>query len=344
MENQARDTPSRSPRQIERAREAPVASDALPKYGGHGYVPQEQTVQKPAPPSETATLALQGISGVVLDAGDLEATRAFYTSIFRRHEGEWTETPHRLTFQSAGQRVEFLRRPHPRTIAHAGQHCAYRVNPGHLHAIADELATAGHTVSWWREDHPSEREVTAYVADPSGNIVQFVPSDDALLIDHYYVSVEDIEHGELFYVKALEGKIDTYYGYSTGDVLDAQRWASGDDSCAPWTRNAYVSFRTHAPNPTPAAQIFARFGEGYVGVTLTGQRLPEPPEEFLKATPRAIFSTAQPPREVVRYLDTVRISPVSLKYDGGKVRFRREGRSVYIRDRSGNFFQVDCSG
>jgi hypothetical protein len=105
-----------------------------------------------------------------------------------------------------------------------------------------------------------------------------------------------------------------------------------------------VSFRTKAPNPTPAAQIFARFGRSYLGVTLTGQRLPEPPEEFLKATPRAILHTAQSPRDVVAYLASVRISPVSLKYDGGQIRFRREGNNVFLRDRSGNFFQIECTG
>ncbi len=145
-------------------------------------------------------------------------------------------------------------------------------------------------------------------------------------------------------VKGLQGQVDTYFGYRTEDVLEAQRWARGEDPCAPWTRNAYVSFRTKQPNPTPAAQIFARFGSAYIGVTLTGQRLPEPPEEFLKATPRAILHTPRSPRDVVAYLASVRISPVSLKYDGGKIRFRREGRNVFLRDRSGNFFQIECAG
>jgi hypothetical protein len=77
---------------------------------------------------------------------------------------------------------------------------------------------------------------------------------------------------------------------------------------------------------------------------LTGQRLPEPPEEFLKATPRAILHTPQRPKDVADYMASVRISPVSLKYDGGQVRFRREGRNVFVRDRSGNFFQIECDG
>src|SRR5689334_17345040 len=33
---------TRTRRQLERAREAPTASDALPKYGGHGYIPSDE--------------------------------------------------------------------------------------------------------------------------------------------------------------------------------------------------------------------------------------------------------------------------------------------------------------
>jgi hypothetical protein len=103
-----------------------------------------------------------------------------------------------------------------------------------------------------------------------------------------------------------------------------------------------VSFRTHAPNPTPAAQLFARYGTAYIGISLTGQRLPEPPEEFLKGAPRVILRSPQSPAQVAAYLASVRISPVSLKYDGGRVRFRREGRNIFTRDRSGNFLQIEC--
>jgi hypothetical protein len=323
----------------------PAASDALPKFGGHGYVPGQQSVVPSTVATVASPLAIDMISGAVLDAADLAATRAFYAPIFRDHPGEWLETRSRLIFESGDQRIEFIKRPRPRTLAHAGQHVAYRVKADRLKALADELSVAGHSVNWWREDHPNEKETTAYLSDPSGNIVQLVASEDlSLLIDHYYVPVEDIEHGELFYIKALRGSLECYYGYKTEDVAAAKRWHEGKDPCAPWTRNAFISFRTHEPNPTPAAQIFARFGQAYVGVTLTGQRIPEPPEEFLKATPRAILHTTQRPDEVARYMAGVQISPVSLKYDGGHIAFRREGRSIYLRDRSGNFFQIDCAG
>ncbi|HEY3117975.1 MAG TPA: hypothetical protein VGK54_14630, partial [Chloroflexota bacterium] len=180
--------------------------------------------------------------------------------------------------------------------------------------------------------------------DPSGNIVQLVGAEDpSILLDHYYVPVEDIEHAELFYMQALSAQLDCYFGYSTEDVLAARRWGEGGDPCAPWTRNAFVSFRTHAPNPTPAAQIFARFGPNYIGVALSGQRLPEPPEELLKSTPRAILRSLSNVRDVVQYLSKLRISPVALKYDGGQVPYKREGNSIFLRDRSGNFFEIACA-
>jgi hypothetical protein len=335
----------RDRRQVERATEAPLPSDALPKYGGHGYTPAENATPFAAPSgsAEVTPLRIDAVSGVVLEARDLAATRKFYEVIFRGVPVTWREDARTLTVETESERVAFIRSPRPRTVAHAGLHTAFRVKPSRVRVIADELAAAGHAVNWWREDHPSEREVTAYVDDPNGNIVQLVPSeDDSALVDHYYVPVEDIEQAELFYLKALLGKLDTYYGYTTQDTKDARRWAKGDDPCAPWTRNAYVSFRTHQPNPTPAAQIFARFGGQYLGIALTGKRLPEPSEELLKGTPRAVLRTSQSVDDVAAYMTSVRVSAVSLKYDGGKVPFRRQGNSIFLRDRSGNFFEIEC--
>src|SRR5437870_90033 len=120
-------------RQLERAKEAPLPSDALPKYGGHGYVPTENAVAfAPADVAPTTPLEITGISGVVLEARDLGATRAFYEPIFRDVAGAWHEGTRRLTLQAEGQRVEFVPRPRPRTIAHAGQHVAYRVRAARL--------------------------------------------------------------------------------------------------------------------------------------------------------------------------------------------------------------------
>ncbi len=291
-----------------------------------------------------ATPQLEALGGAVLDAHDLTATRAFYSRLFTESPGEWEESRSRLVFRMPSQRIEFVKRSRPRTLNHAGQHTAYRISPDRLQSLARDLEVAGHHVNWWREDHPNEKGTTLYTRDPSGNIVQLVGSSDLdILLDHYYVPVEDIEQAELFYLKALAASLDAYFGYRTEDVLEARRWEEGKDPCAPWTRNAFVSFRTQAPNPTPAAQIFARFGPSYVGVALSGQRLPEPSEERLKATPRAIIRSRSTVREFVQYLSKLRISAVALKYDGGQVPYKREGNSIYLRDRSGNFFEIACA-
>ncbi len=204
-EQQASGTTVRDRRQVERTRALPAPSDALPTHGGHGYLPAAPgSIAHPEPVA--TSLAIDAISGVVLDARDLAATRRFYSIVFRDSPGSWQEENRRLIYATSDQRVEFVRRPRPRTIAHAGQHVAYRVPADRLRAIAEALAAAGAEVSWWREDHPSERELTAYAADPSGNVVQLVGSRDlAGLIDHYYVAVEDIEHGELFYGQGAAG-------------------------------------------------------------------------------------------------------------------------------------------
>src|SRR5688572_1544444 len=70
--------------------------------------------------------AIDGIHGVVLEAQDLAASRAFYETIFRHADGAWEGDRGSLTFRAASQRVELVRSRRPRTIAHAGLHVAYR--------------------------------------------------------------------------------------------------------------------------------------------------------------------------------------------------------------------------
>lgn len=285
---------------------------------------------------------LDGITGLVLEVQDLTSTRGFYERIFGSARGEWTQTRHNLVFQANGQRIEFLRSRRPRTIAHAGYHVGLRVARADLSSITNALVKAGHPVDWWREDHPAEREPAPYVSDPSGNIVQLVKADRGRLIDHVGIPVESIEDAEVFYTRALGGEVDGYFGWTTEDVMVGRAWAAGDDPCAPWTRNAYVSFRTHRPTPSPAAQIYSRFGSSYVAIYLTGQRLPEPPEEQLRGTPRVILHSSQTADEAAQRLSEVRATAVRLTHDGGKVPFEREGRDLFLRDRCGNFLQIAC--
>src|SRR5437773_8494752 len=94
-----------------------------------------------------ATPRLIGLGGLVLDAQDLAATRAFYELLFRGMQGEWQEARGRLTFHSPSQRIEFRKRTRPRTLNHAGQHTAYRVPSERLKSLAQELEASGHPVN-----------------------------------------------------------------------------------------------------------------------------------------------------------------------------------------------------
>jgi len=320
------------------------SAPSLSATDGRRYVSARNAARRPSDAAALAPLLLDGIAGVVLEANDLAATRAFYEPIFQHADGRWVVTRRSLRFvASDNQRVEFSRRARPRTLAHAGLHVAYRVPRDRVNPLVSVLEAAGHAVSWWQEDHPGEGTPMPYLTDPSGNIIQLVPSgEDGALIDHFYLPVEDIEYAELYYLEALNGTLDSYFGFRTLDVVSARAQSGENVPYAPWTRTSFVSFRTHKPNFTPAAQIFARYGSGYVGVALTGQRLPEPPEGELRHAPRVILQSSQSPEEVEAYLAGVRISAVALKYDGGTIPFEREGSAFYLRDRSGNFVEIDC--
>ncbi|MBM2812690.1 MAG: hypothetical protein HW416_3449, partial [Chloroflexi bacterium] len=217
----------------------------------------------PAPPaaSTTQTLRADRFGGVVLEVGDLAATRAFYGPLFEQARGEWEQTDGALRFRAGEQTVEFVLRAEPRNRAQAAEHQAYRVGAGRVQSLADALASAGYTVNWWSEDHTDERTPTAYVQDPSGNRVQLVSADpDAGLLDHVGLAIHETEDAEAYYGNGLGGSLGYYYGLSTGNVLEARAAGVGDPNAAPWTRRATVSFRTHQPEPLPAAQYYWSFG------------------------------------------------------------------------------------
>lgn len=311
---------------------------------GRSYQPSygvSQSVVDGAP--QAAPVRPDLLAGVIVEVADLSATRAFYGRIFQEAPGEWQESAASLRFRSGAQTVEFLPRAEPRNRAHAGEHQAYRVGSGGLQRLADELAAAGHTVNWWKEDHPAERAATAYVDDPSGNRVQLVASDPReVLLDHVGVAIHEMEEAETFYLRALGGAVDHYHGWRTEDVLEAKAAGVDDLSAAPWTRRATMSFRTHQPEPLPSAQLFLAYGGTRLDVILTAERIPELPEEIVRGTPRLVLRTRQRTSDVVLYLSTVDISPVFMKHPR-RPRFERDGSSVFLRDPSGNFVELACA-
>lgn len=278
----------------------------------------------------------QLIAGVVVEVNDLASTRLFYDTIFRDIGGQWKEATNSLTFLYGRQRIEFAQVVQPRSSENSGQHQAYCVKSSRLRQLAEELSGAGHSLNWWREDHPAEKTQTAYLDDPSGNRVQLVAAKgDELLLHHAAVEVDDLEPSEPFYINLLGGRIDYYHGLSVDDRLEAKAWADGTDVCAPWTRQMQGAYPGHPDRrrlPRPAVQMFVGFGNTYLGVML-GSNLDrqEPPEEIIKGTPRVILQTSEGVEDLVAHLSS-QATP-----------FVQEDRSIFLRDHGGNFIELEPS-
>lgn len=281
------------------------------------------------------------LAGVMLEARDLAATRAFYEPIFSDVPGEWQQERDRLTYRAGCQTIEFGRRPRPRSFADSGQHQAYRVRPSRLRSLAGDLERAGHEVNWWHEDNPPEREVTAYVLDPAGNRVQLVPSDDlGLLLDHAALEVHAFDYCEHVYRKVLGGQIRYYHGWRVEDEANAKAWGRGDDPCFPWTRRdnpGWFDFARAGTNdrnlrvPRPATQVFLGFGNTTLGLISASRVRQEPPEEIIRGLPRLILHSARPAAEA--FVQISRTLPLP---------HETEGRTAYLRDPDGNFAEVRC--
>jgi hypothetical protein len=243
-----------------------------------------------------------------------------------------------------------VRRSHPRTLAESGQHWGYRVAPGRVEALAQELSRFGADVNWWREDHPAERQPTAYLHDPSGNRVQLVPSEDRqLLLDHAAIEIHEFDYVMYLYISVLGGVRDYYHGWRNTDAKEARKWLEEDDPCAPWTRKDNPHYRDFLVDgkptvesrgsnnraglrvPRPNTQVFVAFGPTALGLISATKVRQEPPDEQVKGTPRLVFTTRQSADEVMAQL---RATPVPRK---------REGSSVFVKDADGIFSELRCS-
>jgi hypothetical protein len=287
-------------------------------------------------------LEMDLLAGVVLEVRDLAATRAFYEPIFREVSGQWATQGSSLVYRYGPQTIEFIRRARPRTFADGGQHQAYRVPSRRLRSLADELTAAGHAVNWWREDHPAEKGISAYLQDPSGNWVQLVASEDhGLLLDHAAIEVHNFDYCEAVYVESFGGLVDYYHGWRLEDEAEAKVWGAGDDPCAPWTRRdnpGWFDFARsggHNPNlrvPRANTQIFIRMGDTRLGLISATKVRQELPPGVIRATPRLTFRTRLPASEAAMVFS--RTLPL---------RFEQRGTSLFVRDPDGNFCEVQCA-
>ncbi len=295
--------------------------------------------------SRESLLESESIVGAAIEVKDLEEARSFYTRLFRHHAGEWENSGSVLRFESGKQKLEFVVRESLKRPPGTGYHKAYRVRSDRLKPLVEEFSQMGSEVQWWREDDPREREVSAYLQDPSGNSIQLLPSNnEEQLLDHVGVEVHDLEPAEVFYVKVLGGRVGYYHGRKMDDYEEAKAWGEGKDPCAPWTRLAVEKRIPDGPErkkePRPNQQVFVRYGETSFGLILAREHHQEPPEEMRRGTPSTIFKTSISMKQAKERLAH---PDVSLDPEGRiSLAYETEGKSLFLRDPAGSFVEIVC--
>lgn len=284
------------------------------------------------------------IAGLTVEVRDLEATDRFYRLLLAEAAGTWTEASRRIAFETDSQRIELVQRARPRAHGELGRHLAIRVPGVHLQRLVAELSSLGRTSHLWREDHPAERTPTTYVEDPSGNLIQLMPSDGAgPLLDHVMLPVDDLEAADHFYRKALGGVLDHYHAWRMTDVHEARAWAAGDDPCAPWTRMTKFSRVSGSTITSAIPQIYLALGPTRVGLVVSTKHIQEPPEGLLRGTPTILLRTSTPAEAVAAHLAEVDIGTAATMRKVNGVPFEREDRRFYLRDPSGHFAVLECA-
>lgn len=270
------------------------------------------------------------LCGVVVEVADLDATRGFYNEVFAGG-GSWERGNggRALTFRSDRDTVQFVQRARPRVYGDAGAHHGFRVGAGRVRVVAERLAARGAQVDWWHEDHPAERDVTAYVCDPSGHRVQLIAEDPAGgVIQHSALVVHELLPPEEFYVSGFGAQVDYYHGREMVHYEEARRYGEGSDPCAPWTRLSNNEYLQHRGFTGPNMQIYLRFGPSVLGLIMGQHHFQEPPEERLRGTPRVVLRTSQSAVQAATYLAMLGLY------------VERRGCSIFTRDPSGNFVEL----
>ncbi len=298
--------------------------------------------------TRASLVTCDGLLGVDVEVRDLTEGRQFYELLFGGLSGKWDADERSVRFVCREQTVRLVAVPEPRLFPDGGRHQAYRLPPEHLDAAIERLTAAGSGVDWWREDHPDEREIAAYTADPSGNRIQLVPtSENDRLVDHVMLEVHDLELAEVFWTRVLGGVIDYIHGRRSQDYLEAIAWGEGNDPCAPWIRllpgagignPEWAQRRAAHPNQ----QLYLRFGADCLGLVLAPRHRQEPPEEQVVGTPRVVLRAPGRASEVAAALDR---RDVDLRpEDRLRIPWARDGAAIALRDPSGNFVVVACAG
>ncbi len=161
--------PNRSRRQLERARELPNASDAAPKYGGHGYVPGEQDDEDPI---------VERISHLVLSVSDLDGSEHWYHDVMGMDilgRGLMAEPrPHSVLRMNTGTMLVLVEKDDvvPRRPGTNAVHHAFTMTPNQYRRLLEKVDE--YKIDVWvdRAQYLAQGEYNVNFKDPDDHMLE----------------------------------------------------------------------------------------------------------------------------------------------------------------------------
>jgi catechol 2,3-dioxygenase-like lactoylglutathione lyase family enzyme len=304
-------------------------------------------LQKIAPVLSTQ---IKGISHVIVEVGDLEASEKFYvatlgfTAVGRDLWPVDGGVP-TVTLKAGGQYVVLAKnapRTDPRT---SPAHQAYALTGAARTKLIEGLTAKGITVHRFREDRPSETDDNVYIDDPSGNRIQFVARDGAtaLAIDHVGLETNNILWSREFYESWFGFKVEHRVGWKTTDYVSAKSLGEkGMEAAMPGARywnERYSQFETEKKALRPCAQLYFGLGGGTsLAVYLASRPYQAPRDDVVRGTPcLGLAITDEGLKQAVDHLREMGRDcegPVT-HGEGSPI-----SASVYVKDAGANFLEL----
>ncbi len=207
----------RSRRQLERAREAPIASDALPKYGGHGYVPSEEREDE---------AIVERISHLVLGVTDLDRSEHWYHDVLGMdilgRELMAEQRPHSVLRMNSGCMLVLIEDKNvvPRRPGTNAVHHAFTMTPNQYRLLLQKVDEYGIEVWVDRAQFLTQGEYNVNFRDPDDHALEVccdspeasevilpnVGTVDCGPADHYRVGdVKLFKDADVYLVRLKEG-------------------------------------------------------------------------------------------------------------------------------------------
>ncbi|MPZ13037.1 MAG: Rieske 2Fe-2S domain-containing protein [Chloroflexi bacterium] len=168
METAAPANGYRTTRQLEKAKELPQASDALPQYGGHGYVPGSRQEEG----------FVDRISHLVLGVGSLDRSEHFYNDVMGMDivgRGLMAEQrPHAVLRMNTGCMLVLVEDKNvvPRRLGTNAVHHAFTMTPNQYRRLLEKVKE--HEIDVWvdRAQYLAEGEFNVNFRDPDDHALE----------------------------------------------------------------------------------------------------------------------------------------------------------------------------